>query len=89
MKQMLNLALLLTGLLSAFFWVMSAFVKVRTKREDRRSSTMSFRDASITIDGNDLAGTLRRQAFWNSLAASTAAVTAVLQVLVNWCPEGS
>ncbi len=88
MKQILTIAALVTGLISAGLWVMSAFARVRAKKEDPRSSLMGFRDASFTMDGNDLAGTLRRQSFWNSLAAGSAAVTAILQGLANFWPEG-
>jgi|GEM_PF-1263311 len=89
MKQILTIAALVVGLISAVLWVVSAFAKVRAKKEDPRSGLMGFRDASFTMDGNDLAGTLRRQSFWNSWAAGAAALTAILQALANFWPEGS
>ncbi|WP_223526943.1 hypothetical protein [Pseudomonas sp. BF-B-26] len=88
MKQLLTLASLITGMLSAFFWVMSAFAKVQAPEERRSAGNMTYRDGSIIFGGNDLAATLKRQSLWNSWAAGAAAATAMLQVAATAVPDG-
>ncbi|MHC8299557.1 hypothetical protein [Pseudomonas sp. ZS1P83] len=89
MKQLLTLASMITGMLSALFWGLSAFAKVQAPKERREAGNMTYRDGSIVFGGNDLAATLKRQSLWNSWAAGAAALATILQVLANYLPEGS
>lgn len=69
------------GLLSVF-WLISAFAKVKPRPETPNENGMI--NHRQIIDGADTKLTMRRQSFWNSLAAIAAALTAVLQVAYNW-----
>lgn len=81
MKDLVLYASLITGLLSAVFWAISAFVKVRPVPEVPGDSGML--DARLIIDGADIEPTMRQQSIWNARAAVAAAITALLQVIYN------
>lgn len=85
MKDVVLYASLATGLLSAVFWIISAYAKVKPGPEVQDQKGMS--DARLIVDGADIEPTMRKQSIWNSRAALAAALTAVLQVAYNaWPP---
>jgi hypothetical protein len=79
-----NIATCITALLAAVFWFMSGFAKVSREEAHRRALARAnandgWIDASITIDGADLAETQKLQSNWNRVAALTAGVSALCQ----------
>lgn len=85
MKDYLLCASLASGVISAVFWLISAFVKVKPGPavEDKNG----LYPARIIINGADLQPTMLRQSLWNSRAAIAAAVTALLQVAYSAWPN--
>ncbi|WP_033053076.1 hypothetical protein [Pseudomonas sp. GM41(2012)] len=85
MKDFVLYVSLVTGMLSAVFWTISAYVKVKPSPEVPDENGMF--DARLIIDGADIEPTMRKQSIWNSRAALAAALTAVLQVAYNAWPS--
>ena len=85
MKDFVLYVSLATGLLSAVFWTISAYVKVKPGPEVPDENGMY--DVRLIIDGADIEPTMRKQSIWNSRAAIAAALTAVLQVAYNAWPS--
>ncbi|WP_282395741.1 hypothetical protein [Pseudomonas sp. PS01298] len=81
MKDVVLYASLVTGLISAVFWAISALATVKEGPETQNEIGMT--DHRQIIDGADVKLTMRKQAKWNSRAALAAALTAVLQVIYN------
>ncbi|MGH8382591.1 hypothetical protein [Pseudomonas sp.] len=79
---MVNVASLVSGVLSAAFWVKSAVVKAPPPPGLENSPDIDSWDATI-VNGGELYGTLRLQSKWNSRAAIAAAVTVSLQALAT------
>lgn len=69
---------ILFGLLSAFFWILSAFVK--SKISPKRI-TLTFGTETEMVDLHNFVDTVKKQSRLNSIAAIFAALTAVSQVL--------
>lgn len=87
MKDVVLYASLVTGLLSAVLWVISARVKVKPGPEVPDENGM-FEHRQI-VDGADVKLTMRKQSVWNSRAALAAALTAALQVIYNVLPNAA
>jgi hypothetical protein len=81
MKDVVLYVSLVTGLLSAGFWAISAFVKVKPGPE--LPSEGGMLEARLIISGADIEPTMRQQSIWNSRAAVAASITALLQVIYN------
>lgn len=67
---------ILFGLLSAFLWIKSSTSFVKAVEHDNYSSA-----DLIDSDGNDVVETLKKQSYWNKLAAAAAAIAAFLQAI--------
>ncbi|WP_455923325.1 hypothetical protein [Pseudomonas putida] len=86
-KNLFLYASLVTGLLSALFWVISAYARVKPGPQAVGDNGMI--DHRQIIDGADVKLTMRKQSIWNSRAAIVAALTALLQVAYNAWPSAS
>lgn len=84
MKDLLSYAALVTGIISAILWIVSARAKVAPEPDN--PDACGLIEASIVIDGADLEATMRKQAIWNSRAAWAAALTAILQTVAATLP---
>lgn len=78
----INVLSLISGALSAVFWVTAATVKAPPPPGYEGVQNAESWDATI-VDGGELFGTLRLQAKWNSRAAWAASAAVSLQVLFN------
>lgn len=70
------------GAISAFCWLVAAFVKVDPPESLRGKPDGDYWDG-IVVNGADLIKTLRAQARWNSAAAISAAIAASLLIVVK------
>ena len=82
MKNCFVLIAVMSGVLSAVFWIVSAFVKVKADGAPRHDSWGggSVQDG----EGNDIVRTLKRQSKWNSAAAIAASIAAVSQAISTY-----
>lgn len=70
------------GLLSAACWVRAAVVKTDPPEELKGMPDGEYMGGTV-FNGGDLIPTLRKQAWWNSIAAFAAAASVSLQVLTK------
>ena len=78
--EILNYSSVITALLAAIFWFISAFAKGGEPSEKPDSSGMT--PASILIDGADLKETLKKQSKYSAIAAIFAGIASICQALV-------
>lgn len=83
MEFILTWSAIITGLISSLLWFRSALVKVTASNKPNRDGWI---DAEITVDGINFIPTFQLQAKWNTAAASTAAITALLQAIATAVP---
>jgi hypothetical protein len=75
----LNVATAIFGAMSAYCWWKSASVQVK---HSHAVGDGVWRDASISVDGNDFFATVKAQGLWNKRAAATAIVPAACQAFL-------
>lgn len=71
---------LIFGFVSAICWVISAVVKAPPAAGLEGKADGSYWGGNV-LNGGDLYGTLRAQAKWNSIAAFSASVAVLLQIV--------
>ena len=82
MKSLFSWLAIISGLLSAVCWIVSAAVKVKANGLPTHDG---WGGGSVQSgDGNDVVQTLVKQSIWNSIAAMFAGVSAITQALATY-----
>lgn len=89
MTQYLAIASIVFGVLSAIGWLRASTVKVSHEKECARREKEAKKKgvmpnlAGVTLDGWNISATFRAQSQWNSFAAITAAISILLQAIIQ------
>lgn len=82
-------ASILFGVISAVGWLRASTVKVTREQEVARRVKAAEKKgikpnlSGVTLDGWDMSATFRAQTLWNSIAAISAAVSILLQAVIQ------